>query len=371
MIAKMRELFHSTGHDPDAPARRRLGADDRGAMMVMGIFMAVILVGAIYYVLGIGASALYHERMQDAADSGAFGAAVIHARGMNILAILNLISAAVMAVLVAIKVIEYLLLAALAIATAICLACSCPGCCGCCAICPVAVVLEYGYDTVSEIRNTAEPLIEAILEVSKAVQTVTRYMIPVVAEAKVIKYGSDTFSAPTTVGLMAPGIIGLAVEPDESDLFCKKASNQGGRLAGTLIGIWPIRSFVGTAVESLSSIFCEDDEYAHRVQEDSDMGDDTFQLQVVMLGEPPFERSKQGVGIVTWGREDTTDYDTLETMTKFSYAQSEYYTDDPDRKEWLWRLEWRARLRRFTLGSSLGGILSSVPGISELDYSVH
>ncbi|MBW2464815.1 MAG: hypothetical protein JRH11_24410, partial [Deltaproteobacteria bacterium] len=60
---------------------------------------------------------------------------------------------------------------------------------------------------------------------------------------------------------------------------------------------------------------------------------------------------------------------------KFSYAQAEYYLDtETNREEWLWRLDWRGRLRRFTPGSTLGelgGIVGSIPGFSDLNFSVH
>jgi hypothetical protein len=375
-MKELKALFDSTGHAPAQGQRRSLRHDDGGAMMVMGIFMAVILVGAIYYVMGIGQSIIYHERMQDAADASAFGAAVIHARGMNILAFLNIISAAVMAVLVALKVLEYLLLAAFTIATAICALCSCPGCCGCCFICPVAVVLGYGYDYVSEIRQAAEPPIETILDINKQIMNGVRMGIPYVAQAKVYDYGTDTFDKPTNMAIMVPLFGELAAEPDDSDLFCDKAANVGGRMAGTMLGLWPIRAFVGTAVESISGMFCDDDEYAHRVLEDAEMGDDNFQLQTYVRGDPPFSLYEKGVGVAAWGRTDeATDYELMETLTHYSYAQAEYYMDtEDDRDEWLWRLDWRARLRRWELGAGFGevaGALGSAVPLGDLNFSVH
>src|SRR5688572_27726629 len=77
--------------------RRRTGgllSDQGGATMVMGVFIAVLLVGMIYYVWGIGDAIMHRERMQDASDTAAFSAAVIHARGMNMLALINMIMAA-------------------------------------------------------------------------------------------------------------------------------------------------------------------------------------------------------------------------------------------------------------------------------------
>ena len=53
--------------------------------------------------------------MQEAADATAFSAAVLHARGMNLLVMINLIMACVLAVRVALKV-AYIVLNVLAIA---------------------------------------------------------------------------------------------------------------------------------------------------------------------------------------------------------------------------------------------------------------
>lgn len=81
-------------------------ADQRGAVMVVGVFMAAFLVGSLWYIIGIGDAILYRERMQDGADAVAFAAAVYHARGMNIIAMINIIMAAILAVLVAFKLVQ-------------------------------------------------------------------------------------------------------------------------------------------------------------------------------------------------------------------------------------------------------------------------
>lgn len=79
--------------------------DQRGAIMVMGIFMCAILVGALWYVAGIGDAIVFHERMQEAADSVTFSGAIIDARGMNIIVLINLLMASILAIRVAIRVI--------------------------------------------------------------------------------------------------------------------------------------------------------------------------------------------------------------------------------------------------------------------------
>ena len=87
---------------------------DGGAVMVMATFFALFLVGLVYHVAGVGHAPLEQQIMQYAADSVAFSAATAKARGMIVIALLNLVMAAVLAVLVAIRV----LVAVLAVATA-------------------------------------------------------------------------------------------------------------------------------------------------------------------------------------------------------------------------------------------------------------
>ena len=60
---------------------RSLWMDTRGAIMVMALFLAIFLVGAMYLVLGVGDALLYRRVMQDGADAGAFAASVIAAKG--------------------------------------------------------------------------------------------------------------------------------------------------------------------------------------------------------------------------------------------------------------------------------------------------
>ena len=95
-----------------------LREDERGAILVVAVFMAVFLVGCLWYLVGVGDAAIYREKMADAGDATAFASAVYHARGMNIIAMLNLIMAAALAVLIAFKV-AFLLATTIAVIAAI------------------------------------------------------------------------------------------------------------------------------------------------------------------------------------------------------------------------------------------------------------
>ena len=104
------------GRDAKRPS---LLADESGATMVMGVFMAAMLVGMIYYVWGIGGAVVHRERLQDAADTAAFGAAVIEARGMNLICVLNLVMLILAVIGTAMQIVPYIMGAAAAAATKI------------------------------------------------------------------------------------------------------------------------------------------------------------------------------------------------------------------------------------------------------------
>jgi hypothetical protein len=96
----------------------------RGAIVVVAVFMSAVLVGALWYVIGIAEAILQRQQLQDAADAAAYAAAVTHARGMNLMALLNVVMAAILAVLVALKLVEILNLAALVLSCSISSLCS-------------------------------------------------------------------------------------------------------------------------------------------------------------------------------------------------------------------------------------------------------
>ena len=72
-------------------ARAPLTTDQRGAVMVIGLFLALAVIGALWSLIGIGNAMLAREQSQEAVDSAAFTNAVIHARGMNFIAFINII----------------------------------------------------------------------------------------------------------------------------------------------------------------------------------------------------------------------------------------------------------------------------------------
>lgn len=91
---------------PRARARASRLHDTRGAVLVAGIFMAALLAGSLFFLAGIGRALVQREGLQDGADAVAFTAAVYHARGMNLVALLNVLPAGLILVLIGVKVIH-------------------------------------------------------------------------------------------------------------------------------------------------------------------------------------------------------------------------------------------------------------------------
>lgn len=80
--------------------RSSLFRDESGAVSLLGILLGMLLVGVLWNVISVGDALLWRENAQDAADAVAMEGAIWHARGMNVLVMLNLIMAAVMMFLI-------------------------------------------------------------------------------------------------------------------------------------------------------------------------------------------------------------------------------------------------------------------------------
>lgn len=80
--------------------------DERGAVYILGLVFGTLLFGVIWNIASVGDAIFWRERAQDVADAAAFDFAVWHARGMNMLSVLNLLMALVMAALIAWRILN-------------------------------------------------------------------------------------------------------------------------------------------------------------------------------------------------------------------------------------------------------------------------
>lgn len=245
------------------PTINAIRNDERGAVMVVAAFMAAFLVGALWYVAGVGNASLFRESMQSGADAGAFAAAVFHARGMNIIAMINLIMAAILGVLVALKIAYLLLTITAAILSAIC------------AIptqqwaCPLAGFAANGATTVNSIIKSVEPIINNTLKVLSKLQVGVAKVMPVVALAKSNEMAKK-YNKPVEGGLMISESLipssgfGLPVEEDKYSVLCEKAAEFVAEFALAPLSLFGVptkwaKGLVKGFVSMAPSYFCGDD----------------------------------------------------------------------------------------------------------------
>lgn len=200
----------------------QLRRDEGGAIIVFGLCFAVFVLGMLYYMMGIGSAIYYRERLQDAADASAFGAAVVHARGMNTIALLNMMMAAVLSVLVTLKLIEALIIVAQTIMAVLSIFGG--------ATASVASSLEVVRGRVHNLADSVKQPIDLALEGLHLVGTVVKVIVPVGANATVLgeiakKYDNVSFA------VAIPPRLTLPVEDDSFDYLCKKAAVMAGELA--------------------------------------------------------------------------------------------------------------------------------------------
>ncbi len=240
-------------------ALQRALHDERGAIMVLGLFMAVFAAGCLYYVVGIGDAIWQRERMQDAADAAAFSAAVLHARGMNLIALVNMTMAALLAVLIALKLVE--LVAYGIIATAIGMAFSTAGG-SLVVVAPVTQLAQQVRQAHETAKSGIHPALRALRIASKGV----RVAIPWIAQARAVQMVMSHYDPPAIVGLAVPSRITLPTRDGTFEDLCDKAGEYVAELIALPFQPLQLGGVVTTVSDPLldtgSSWFCGTDENA-------------------------------------------------------------------------------------------------------------
>ncbi len=231
---------------------QRLRTDSNGAIMVMGVFMAVFMVGLLYYLVGLGDAIWYRERMQDAADAAAYSSAAMHARGMNILALINIVMAAILAVLITLKLVA--VLATIGAWVAKGLAPFMP------ILVPAVPVLEFIKSvTNNSYKNLKTPVFKS-LEILHCVGVVLRGSIPLIAQGRVIHLVMTRYDrpdGPAKFAFVFPLYSALPTQDASYGDLCQRAAAYIGYIAEKPFSPLPdpIPGAIGDAVEGLSSAF--------------------------------------------------------------------------------------------------------------------
>jgi hypothetical protein len=238
---------------PIREARHAIVQDERGAVLVLGVFMCACMVGALWYLAGLGDALVYRERLQEGTDAAAFSAAALHARGMNLVVLLNLVMACILAVRVTLKAVQ----SGLALAAVFC------------ALVPFLAefeptCLEGIKLTEDAIRATRQPINNTLKALSRT-QNAIKTLVPAAALAGALQVGEKYAPIVREASAVNPKrLTGLPLEEGSIDKLCAEAGESVvGLLAWALpvslpdMAMGKIRSVVGKAVSTGGAYFCE------------------------------------------------------------------------------------------------------------------
>ncbi len=245
--------------------RSKLAQDNRGAIAIAGLFMALFLIGALWYVVGIGDAILFRERVQDGTDAVAFTSAVYHARTMNLIASLNIVISVLLGLLIAAKIIYWLNNLVFGIAAA-------------CTFFPPTSVICAKVASISgplipklkKVKDKAQDIYDAVGPTINKAQYVAAVTGPWYAQYKSVKATNDyqpDLSGGFTVSMsLVPGFgkgnkrIALPVQEGTPTQLCKRTSKGIVNLLFLPFGDLgePVKDLVGDEMEDGVSAFCDD-----------------------------------------------------------------------------------------------------------------
>jgi hypothetical protein len=363
--------------------------------MVMGIFLACLLVGLLYYLAGLGQAILFRERMQDAADSAALAGAVLAARGMNVIALLNTYMAATLVVILSLSLAQDFVNAA-AVPTAF----------GECAAANLKAAISSTpaniLDAIRKCLNIAT-VTGTTLAVNNHVNSKLGLLTGQVNQAgaaaeglsltlgdavsnKVRQMGAQQFRPTTLDACLARPFTSLPVERKPSSQPCDAVDDKAYRpylphegrvnpfIPDTVIdplrdsaginqsdllpGMVPI--YIKLKAGKIGDPACDN---LRVTRKGVDLGTDAFQIRVAVDGNPPFRGPFEGAKVALWGGDpERAGARRLRRAGQVAVAQAEFFyelqepsknvTSRNERDDWLWNMHWTARLRRFSLNGN-------------------
>jgi hypothetical protein len=337
----------------------------------MGVFLSMLAVGMLYYLAGVGEALTYRERMLDGSDAMAFGGAVLHARAMNVLVLLNQTIASVFAVAVAAKAASILVVAAGIAAASECptspSACAAAACLFLTAMPQSCASAGERADIAAEVAGTASSAADAMLSATRLAaaasgREIAAHYSPPVAEGTIVAAAAPVVpESPPRVCDEVLAFSGPSGEVGDAPLLvtAEHAYREARRFAGACGAEEYVDRAGGIVTATLAAgLVCGDvastiDGHTRAIREDVRMGDDAFQVYAYVRADAeamPFEPSAERVAVVTWGEEvgaPSSLEAQLEETVDQSVSRAEYfYDDETDPALWLWRMRWRARLRR-------------------------
>ncbi len=331
--------------------RKHLIGDQDGGIIIAAIFATAFLVGILYMLVGAGTAMQHGELMQDGADAAAFSAAQIHAKAMNMIALMNMVKLSAIAVLIAPPSIGYgtykaakwikkrkhrrilygwtlpflYYLGALA-----------------------AIAYAQALSRMPKIIDAAD----------KAQKVLSSKQLPAITERLVNTHILPTFTPPIRYYSVTKNSV--AVEQENIIEMCVRVYPYAYGIVKKAFKTIPsgkIRKKGRNYAKHVIPGFClAHAKPGYTIKGGAKPGDEHFQVRAYAIGDDLSTLGERGVNVANWGKSQGADSLSVlrDQLSRMSFAQAEYYYDGPVlESQAMWTMKWRARLRRFS-GSGKG-----------------
>jgi hypothetical protein len=212
---------------------RSLHGDESGNIIVLTVAASLLLVALVWAVIGTGQRVVQKETIQSSADAAAFSAAVIKAKGLNLIAFCNLVLAMLFAIIMLLRIIKYALISTAILLTALCAAQ--PWACG------AATALDNAAGQFANWENQAEQLIKRGMSGLATTERAVARITPVLSLVEAYRVGTDSAYAKNfgkgqliTVSYPLP-TQGLPVQDGNCNDLSQHAAHDYGMLAAALV----------------------------------------------------------------------------------------------------------------------------------------
>lgn len=201
---------------------QRFKADEKGALLLTGIFMLIFLTALLYFMIGMGRTIMMREGLQDAADAAALSSAIFHAKGMDLIAFINIVMSILVGVLVLLKMGQALLYMMAGIFAAFAWFGGATGAL-------IGPTYQAG-ERVGDLYDTTKKIVEPSLEALHSLQEATSVVVPYVAMASALNEAA-TYQAPAEGAFALPHALSLPVESDKFKVLCKRGAERTSEFA--------------------------------------------------------------------------------------------------------------------------------------------
>jgi hypothetical protein len=347
------------------PTRRTVARDQRGTILIIGIFAAALLIGGVYYLVGVNDAIHHREHLQDTADATAWNAATMHARGMNLTALLNMAKLSVVAISTALLAIMFGAIETIRWITR-----------------SFRRLLAFGF-TIPFLANVfiealeayqrAEDTVSDVVAAADKAQDALRTDLPEIAELRADDTVRTGFGPPARAAFTERPFKKLPIERGSAlDLCARRSpySDPPGRERwvrdDSYSVFWPAHEIARRAFRSVPSGTVRAralDEARSRLEPfcllhgvtardvEGKLGEERFQLRYYATSDALPAGAEAGVRTATWGAdEDGGTVRQRRDQARVAAAQAEFWFDGDEREEqYLWHMAWRPRLRRLRL----------------------